>query len=93
MSMSTPSEALRKWLKDLKSAGVDLQEFGDIEDSMWKIDIGPGDGESSGCHRLIGFSYGSCIDDWSVWLSPKCDKFIGGFWSLIERPAEMMAGG
>jgi hypothetical protein len=37
MSMSTPSEALRKWLKDLKSAGVDLQEFGDIEDSMWKM--------------------------------------------------------
>lgn len=35
--MSSPSEALPKWLTDLKSAGVDLQEFGDIEDSMWKM--------------------------------------------------------
>ncbi|KAJ6189715.1 hypothetical protein N7519_004623 [Penicillium mononematosum] len=96
--MSSPSEALRKWLTDLKSAGVDLQKFGEIEDSMWKMelirrDIGPWDGENSGCHRLIGFSYGPRIDDWSVWLSPKWDNFIGDFWSLIERPAETMAGG
>lgn len=94
----SPGEALRKWLTDLKSAGIDLQKFGEIEDSIWKRelirrDFGPGDGENLCFHRLIGFSYGSCIDDWSVWLSPKWDNFIRDFWSLIERPAETMAGG
>lgn len=96
--ISSPSEALQKWLTDLKSAGIDLQKFGEIESSIWKRelirrDFGPGDRENLCCHRLIGFSYGSCIDDWSVWLSPKSDNFIRDFWGLIERPAETMAGG
>jgi hypothetical protein len=34
--VSSPTEALRKWLTDLKSAGIDLQKFGEIEDSIWK---------------------------------------------------------
>jgi hypothetical protein len=93
--VSSPTEALRKWLTDLKSAGIDLQKFGEIEDSIWKAELsqrnfGPGD-EENGCHRLIGFSYGSCVHDWSVWLS-SWDNFIRDFWSLIERPIETMAG-
>ena len=93
--VSSPTEALRKWLTDLKSAGIDLQKFGEIEDSIWKAELsqrnlGPGD-EENGCHQLIGFSYGSCVHDWSVWLS-SWDNFIRDFWSLIERPIETMAG-
>jgi hypothetical protein len=94
----SPNGALQNWLADLKTAGIDLQKFGEIEDSIWKReliqrDIGTGDGENRSCHRLIGFSYGSCIADWSVWLSPKWDGFMRDFWCLIEHPAEMMAGG
>jgi hypothetical protein len=94
----SPNGALREWLADLKRAGLDLRKFGEIEDSIWKReliqrDVGTGDGENHGCHRLIGFSNGSCIADWSVWLSPKWDGFVRDFWCLIEHPAEMMAGG
>lgn len=96
--ISSPSEALREWLADLKSTGIDLQKFGEIEDSIWKRELirrkfGPGDGENLSCYRLIGFSYGSRVEDWSVWLSPKWENFIRDFWSLQERPAETMAGG
>lgn len=94
----SPSEALRNWLTDLRGAGIDLQQFGKIEDSIWKrelvrVDFGAEDEENPSCDRLIGFSYGPSIADWSVWLSPKIDAFIGDFWRLVEKPADTMAGG
>lgn len=56
-------------------------------------DLGVGYEEGPSCHRLIGFSYGSSIAEWSVWLSPKADVFLRDFWCLVELPTEMMAGG
>ncbi|KAJ6090530.1 hypothetical protein N7486_009345 [Penicillium sp. IBT 16267x] len=87
------SGALQNWLTDLKSAGIDLQKFGEKEDSIWKRelvrrDFGAGDEENPSW-----FYYGSSITDWPVFLSPKGDVFIGDFWHLVEQPAEMMAGG
>lgn len=66
--ISSPNEALRNWLTDLQAAGTDLEQFGDIEHSVWKRELtqrafGPGDAENQSCHRLIGFSYGPCSDD------------------------------
>ncbi|KAJ5599334.1 hypothetical protein N7450_000401 [Penicillium hetheringtonii] len=85
-------------LADLERAGIDLQKFGEKEDSIWKRglvqkDLGVGYEEGPSCHRLIGFSYGSSIAEWSVWLSPKADVFLRDFWCLVELPTEMMAGG
>lgn len=99
----SPTGALQNWLTDLKGAGIDLQKFGEIEDSIWKRepvrrDFSAGDLWSRDLwnrsyHRLIGFSYGPSIADWSVWLSPNVDVFVGEFWHLVEKPVEMMAGG
>lgn len=93
-----PSEALQKWLIDLENAGIDLQEFGEREDSIWKKDLVQRnfiahDEENPSSHRIIGFSYGPSVADWSVWLSPSVDVFVGDFWRLVEKPVEMMAGG
>jgi hypothetical protein len=95
--ISSPNEALRAWLTDLKSTGIDIQEFGEIEHEIWKSDLnrrdlGSENGDNPGCHRLIAFSYGPYVDDWSVWLSPEWDNFIRDFWKLVERPVETMAG-
>lgn len=94
----SPSEALQNWLTDLKRAGVDLQNFGKIEDCIWKRelvrrDFQAEDEENPSCHHVVGFSYGSSIADWSLWLSPKVDTFMGDFWRLVEKPVETMAGG
>jgi hypothetical protein len=90
-----PTEALRNWLSDLQNAGLDLQQFGEIDKSIWEEDLvwrilDSRNGEGIG-YRLIGFSYGPCVDDWSVWISP-WDDYFTDFWSLIERPIEKMPG-
>jgi len=94
----TCNAALKIWLADLQIVGVDLDEFGRIEQQFynsgyvykdiyrWSME---GDGASE---RLINFTYGSSPDDWHVWFSERTDPFVGDFWNLIERQAEVMPG-
>ncbi|KAE8338873.1 hypothetical protein BDV24DRAFT_137067 [Aspergillus arachidicola] len=82
---------IRAWLKDMRTAGLNLEELGAHEWRIWKS--GKVQMEfNGGVHRLIGIVYGPCPEDWYIWLLEPSDSFVGEFWALVERPAETMPG-
>ena len=81
--------ALREWLADLKSAGIDLNQFGRREESIPKSGMVGREFGWPKYIRLIGFRYGPFPDDWSLWWSEWTDGFVGEFWAMIERRYEM----
>jgi hypothetical protein len=95
----TCNAALKIWLADLQTVGVDLDEFGRIEQQFYNSGYISKDilyrrrieGHVAR-ERLINFTYGSSPDDWHIWFSESTDAFAGDFWNLIERQAEVMPG-
>lgn len=82
----------RAWLKDMKAAGVDLEKLGATEWCIWKDQSFQRE-FNGGLHRVIGITYGSRPEDWYIWQSEPSDSFVGDFWALVARPAEIMPGG
>lgn len=92
--------AVQSWMRDLKVLGIDLHEFGRKETEVWENDAME---REWGCNylwkrrqsprhwRLIGFQYGPCPEDWSVWMYEWNESFTD-FWNLVERPIESMPG-
>jgi hypothetical protein len=93
---STCNAALKIWLADLKSVGVDLEDFGQAEKDLYDSGAIRKDYDVSsragGNHRLINFTYGTSPHDWHLWISEKSDLFAGQFWDMIEREEEVMPG-
>jgi hypothetical protein len=93
---SACNTALRIWLTDLKSVGVDLEDFGRAEKDLYNSRaIGKDYHVCSwvgGNHRLINFTYGTSPHDWHLWISEKSDLFAGEFWDMIQREEEVMPG-
>ncbi|KAJ5640000.1 uncharacterized protein N7484_007862 [Penicillium longicatenatum] len=96
------NSGFRVWLKELQAAGVNLQQFGQTEERIWKKELGELEREyfaskptwgGPWSRPLIGFSYGSSPNNWVLWLSEGCDSFALDFWTLIERQIEIMPGG
>lgn len=96
------NSGFRVWLKDLQAAGVNLQQFGQNEEKVWKEELIDLEREYFASEStwgvpwsrpLIGFSYGSSPNNWVLWLSERCDSFALDFWRLIEREIEVMPGG
>jgi hypothetical protein len=90
--------ALKIWLRDLLSAGVDLEEFGRVEERAYQAGSAWKDYQSQ-CWdrddtnwRLIGFNYGPSPKDWHLWMSEYTDSFLEGFWKMAEREEEVMPG-
>lgn len=89
--------AIRSWLRDLQDVGVDLRDFGEAEERIFK-DLGGVRrldsfvADSIGSVQLIGFSHGISPEDWGVWISEPTDEFVGDFWAMIERRMEMPGG-
>jgi hypothetical protein len=96
--MVTPSAcntALKIWLTDLKSAGVDLDDFGRAEKDLYDSGAIGEDYPASwvrGQYRLINFTYGTSPHDWHLWISEASDLFAGEFWDMIQREEEVMPG-
>jgi len=88
--------ALKMWLRDLKIVGVDLRDFGEREEELFRSGVSNKDLSwcrwCPGTTRLIGFTYGSSPDDWHLWISERSDSFAGDFWSLVKRQEEVMPG-
>ncbi|KAJ5787284.1 hypothetical protein N7457_002274 [Penicillium paradoxum] len=89
--------ATELWLKALQANGVDLKQFGRAELVIWRNENIRKEFVAHGCHdrlakRIIGFTYGPSPEDWHLWVSEPTDRFAGEFWSLIERPVEVMPG-
>lgn len=83
---------LRAWLKDMKAAGIDLERFGATECRIWKNPSFQRE-FNGGLHRVISIAYGSYPEDWYIWQTEPSDSFVGDFWALVARPAEIMPGG
>jgi hypothetical protein len=41
---------------------------------------------------LLGYKYGSKVEDWDVWWNEPTDSFAGEFWDMIENPPTNMPG-
>ncbi|GAB1194712.1 hypothetical protein APSETT444_003958 [Aspergillus pseudonomiae] len=82
---------IRAWLKDMRTAGLDLEGLGAHEWRIWKS--GKVQREfNGGFHRVTGIFYGPYPEDWYIWLLEPSDSFVGEFWALVERSAETMPG-
>ena len=87
--------AVKMWLGDLQTTGLDLKIFGQTEESLFNS--GYSDKTLSykwvyGWLRLINFTYGSSPDDWHLWISVSTDYLVGEFWCLVKRQEEVMPG-
>jgi hypothetical protein len=89
-SLRTCNAALKIWLEDLQTAGLDLKEFGQIEERMLRSGVFDKQLDSmagwyTGRPRLIGFTYGSSPGEWRLWISEGQEILVGDFWRLIKR--------
>jgi hypothetical protein len=91
--------AVQPWLEQLEAVGVDLSEYGKVEEFIWrnqtiqrqfwacdkslKVNV---------MLRVIGFAYGPSSKDWHIWLSDPTDSYVGDFWNMVTRPVEVMPG-
>lgn len=92
------NNALKIWLTDLQTHGLDLEDFGRIEKQLtddqdikknYECDFA---NEYMASRRLISLFYGPSPDAWHLWWSEFSDDYFEGFWDLVERQMEVMAG-
>lgn len=87
-------QAVRSWLEDLASAGVDLERYGECESQQFaelkKTLLA--DGDESMEWRLYGFVYGPSPDHWYFFPRSEVEAYAGEFWELVE-PAKMYVPG
>lgn len=100
--------ALRTWVSELKSAGVDLEEYGEKESSffgkqgLWYYiyvgsltsrPVGYRDKEEDSFWFYVWkLSYGPEPEDWTVWVMNPIDELVGEFWEMVVRDEEVMPG-
>lgn len=100
--------ALRTWVFELKSAGVDLEVYGAKESAFvegfglsYSIYVGPlrsrsidyGDKrEDFLWFYFWKLTYGAEPENWTIWVMNPIDELVGEFWEMIEREEEIMPG-
>lgn len=87
-------KAMRLWLEDLASAGVDLKRYGECESQYLtelKKSLNPYVVDLLE-YLPYGFTYGSSPDDWSLFMRSEVEAYAGEFWELVE-PAKMYIPG
>ncbi|KAF4813452.1 hypothetical protein CGCSCA5_v008440 [Colletotrichum siamense] len=99
------SRAMRFWLEDVQSAGVDLMEYGRHElatylDSSCPLRHRRGSRLMPGFFmhdfhnmKLASFEYGPHPEDWYLVWDTDAYEFAGEFWDLIENPPLRIPGG
>ncbi|KAI0528511.1 hypothetical protein GGR58DRAFT_495734 [Xylaria digitata] len=92
------NRTLRVWLKLVKQAGFDLQQYGTREKRqlafkelgdpqdfcIFQCDSYDGTSNFRMEIRLITFTYGSEVGDWKLWWSEPTDGLVGDFWREID---------
>jgi len=82
------------WLKELKSVGVDLVDYGHEEQEIhiqkqvskeWQL-------SSTRLLRLISFTYGSEPTDWEFWFTEVMENYFLCFWDMVDHPERGMPG-
>ncbi|KAJ5885422.1 hypothetical protein N7495_009932 [Penicillium taxi] len=88
-------DAIQAWIKDLQAEGIDLQNFGKMEEQVWKKGLAERDvfwRRNWGWQRVIGFSHGPNSENWSLWLSERSDCYSREFWEIVEQPVTVIPG-
>ena len=81
--------AVQSWAQSLKLAGVDLQQYGQVEAGLIKqrhyslVTLMP---------ELIALRYGPNPWDWGVWRESLGDRYAGVFWEMTERSERNLQG-
>lgn len=93
--------ALKVWLTDLQTFGLDLEELGrtqkqlmdneEVDQTYHVHDFDPFPGRGV-TRRLISIFYGPSPSDWRLWWSGLSDLYFEDFWHLVERQTEVIAG-
>jgi len=87
---------LKKYLKALEAAGVDLFLYGEGEKQLYdggRIDARCFICGSEFVKHLEDFKFGASIDDWHIWdYCPFNYECVEEFWHMIESPWERMPG-
>lgn len=80
------------FLQDLKTCGIDLEEYGSSEWCAWRscqlpcLDAGIFTSIAYRGPRLASFSYGPEPKDWSFELDYFTPEYARGFWDMVEEP-------
>lgn len=94
-----PSSDLRMWLQILADAGIELQQYGQLERAIHlcrrKNILNCRDDRHPEIHsvEITGLSFGKKVDDWCLWLHCPLDEWAAEFWALIEPVTEMSVPG
>jgi hypothetical protein len=78
-----PEEVLKAWLSDLKEAGVDLQQYGQIEFALRQTL--PKDLRYHYLPKDVTFTYGPEVKDWHFRIIWPVNKFAAQFWKMVEK--------
>ena len=100
--ISNATTTLQAWVSELGIAGADLVEYGQLEHAILMENTDPYEARNwtwsaqpkvwrARC-RIIRFTYGPDISDWSIWLSWPIEEWAGEFWNLIENPILHLPG-
>lgn len=89
--------ALHRWLRLLRSAGIDLQHYGESEARAFRRHWHRNQAILwDHCHshvRIMGFQYGVAPSNWTLWVSHFGDAYAGEFWNMVEQPPVLAPGG
>ena len=80
------TKMLRLWAHLLAASGVDLMKYGRDEELLWR------GYNSQSSLRIIGFTYGADVSDWTVVAEYPGDRLVGIFWDMIEHPERSIPG-
>lgn len=110
MKQELPASLLipvRLWLEQLRSAGVDLEEYGRKEHNLhiekpelvarecFYVWHKKGKSRLTRCCticRLISFTYGPSPDDWRFWMMEWMDDSFRDFWEMVDHPERAIPG-
>ncbi|KAK2023479.1 hypothetical protein LX32DRAFT_644571 [Colletotrichum zoysiae] len=91
------SRAVLMWLHDVRSSGIDLDEYGAavrkqylenawLHTMRWNLYGGRGT-------RLVALTIGSMPEDWKLHWDFDDEEFAGEFWEMVENPPLRIPGG
>lgn len=79
-----PVQVLKAWLSDLKEAGVDLEQYGQVEFALHQA-LATGSECCRHFPRGVSFRFGPQVDHWHFWLRGPSNNFAAQFWRMVER--------
>ncbi|KAK5714150.1 hypothetical protein LTR15_011058 [Elasticomyces elasticus] len=81
------TEHLKDWATAVQDAGVDLQQYGDVE-----VPHVAHVNRVMHHNTVCCMSYGPTPKDWKLWLKHRGDFYAGVFWNMVEHTERALPG-